>query len=199
MTDEEMLSFLRGVLGRHGKISGILIDELEDAPSSSAFRHRFGSLVSAYHLVGYHPAVDFSFLETNRKLRRKYPEIVKDTIQQIEAVGCTVVQDPTTQILKINGEINVSIVLCRHTETDTGASRWIIRLDHSLKPDLTIAVRMNPSGETIRDFFILPAIDMTVDRLRVSEFNGIYLDAYKFETLDYLYHIIARVTLEEAA
>jgi DNA invertase Pin-like site-specific DNA recombinase len=44
-TDEEMLEKLRGLLGKHGRISGILIDEEDNLPSSAAFRHRFGSLV----------------------------------------------------------------------------------------------------------------------------------------------------------
>jgi len=53
LTDEEMLEKLRTLLKQHGRISGILIDEAEGLPSSTAFRHRFGTLVSAYRLIGY--------------------------------------------------------------------------------------------------------------------------------------------------
>ena len=42
LTDEEMLEQLRVLLKQHGRISGILIDEAEGLPSSTAFRHRFG-------------------------------------------------------------------------------------------------------------------------------------------------------------
>jgi len=52
-TDEEMLLQLRGVLQQFGRISGIIIDEVDGLPSSSSFRHRFGSLVRAYRLIGY--------------------------------------------------------------------------------------------------------------------------------------------------
>src|SRR5208282_1094142 len=48
LSDDEMLEKLRGVLNKHGRICGMLIDEAEDLPSSIAFRSRFGSLVSAY-------------------------------------------------------------------------------------------------------------------------------------------------------
>jgi len=51
LSDQEMLDKLQGLLKQHGQISGILIDEAEDLPSSTAFRHRFGSLVSAYRLI----------------------------------------------------------------------------------------------------------------------------------------------------
>jgi hypothetical protein len=51
-SDEEMLDRSGEILAQHGRISGLLIDEQEDAPSSAAFRHRFGSLVRAYQLIG---------------------------------------------------------------------------------------------------------------------------------------------------
>ncbi len=68
-----MLEKLRALLSQHGRISGILIDEADGLPSSTAFRHRFGSLVSAYRLIGYDPQIDYSFIETNRKLRAAAP------------------------------------------------------------------------------------------------------------------------------
>ena len=37
-SDEELLDLLRGLLERHRYLSGIIIDELELGPSSSAFR-----------------------------------------------------------------------------------------------------------------------------------------------------------------
>ena len=64
-----------------------------------------------------------------------------------------------------------------------------------LKPDITIAVRMDATNEGIRDYYVLPAIDMTWENLRVAEANGIYLDTYRFDTLDYfLRHGGARQT-----
>jgi hypothetical protein len=40
---------------------------------------------------------------------------------------------------------------------------------------------------------------MTWENLRVAEENGIYLDAYRFETLDYFVGMAERVPLREAA
>lgn len=52
-SDEELLDVLRGLLEQHGYLSGIIIDELEFGPSSSAYRARFGSLIRAYELIGF--------------------------------------------------------------------------------------------------------------------------------------------------
>lgn len=197
LTDEEMLEKLRTLLKQHGRISGILIDEAEGLPSSTAFRHRFGTLVSAYRLIGYDPGIDFSFIEENRRLRKRHPEIVASVIQQITALGAQAAWNGETELLEVNGEMQVSIVLCRHTTTLAGSSRWLIRLDAGLKPDITIAVRMDAMNEGIRDYYVLPGIDMTWENLRVAEANGIYLDTYRFDTLDYFFGMTERVKLEE--
>ncbi len=199
LTDKEMLEKLRGVLQKHGKISGILIDESEDLPSSSAFRHRFGSLVSAYRLIGYNPPIDYGFLEINRHLRQQHPEIVAKVISQIEAIGGVVSRHEETDILLVNGEFQASIVLSRHQTTMRGSSRWLIRLDESLRPDITVAVRMDSTNQAIRDYYLLPAIDMTWENLRIAEDNGVYLDAYRFESLEFFFHLAARTSIEGAA
>lgn len=58
---------------------------------------------------------------------------------------------------------------------------------------------MDSTNEAIRDYYLLPAVDMTWENLRVAEENGIYLDAYRFDTLDYFFGIAERANLQEAA
>ena len=58
---------------------------------------------------------------------------------------------------------------------------------------------MDATNEGIRDYYVLPGIDMTWENLRVAEANGIYLDAYRFDTLDYFFGMAERVKLEEVA
>ena len=161
LTDEEMLEKLRGVLKQHGRISGMIIDEAEGLPSSAAFQNRFGSLVAAYRLIGYDPGIDYSFIETNRKLRKQYPEIVASVIRRVQELAAVATWDEKTELLHLNRELRVSIVLCRHITTPGGASRWVVRLDAGLKPDITIAVRMEATNEGIRDYYLLPGLDMT--------------------------------------
>jgi hypothetical protein len=197
-SDAEMLDKLRAVLEQHGRISGILIDEMEEIPSSTAFSHRFGTLVNAYRLIGYDPGIDFSFIEENRRLRKQRPDILASAIKQIMALGGTAIWDDKTEILWVNGELRVSVVLCRHTTTDAGSSRWLIRLDAGLKPDITIAARMDANNDSVRDYYLLPGLDMTWENLRIAEINGIYLDTYRFETLDYFFSLTERITIEEA-
>lgn len=193
LSDEDMLAKLRDILTQHGRISGIIIDECEGAPSSCAYRHRFGSLIKAYGLIGYSAELDYSFIEINRRLREKHPQLLESIIQAIAEEGGSVERQPNRGLLNVNGEVLVSVVICKHTSTAAGASRWLIRFDAGHKPDITIAVRMDEDNEGVRDYYILPAIDMTWESLRVAENNGIYLDAYRFGTLEPFMTMLSRI------
>ncbi len=197
-SDDEMLERLRNVLNKHGRISGILIDEEDDSPSSGAVRHRFGSLVTAYRMIGYTPPFDFEFIEINRRLRRLFPDVVETVIAELRSHGAIVARDEKSDLLFLNEELRVSVVLSRHQTTVAGASRWLIRLDDSLRPDITIAVRMDADNESIRDYYLLPAIDLTFENMRVSEDNGVQLDSYRFQNLDYFFQMAERAQVEGA-
>lgn len=199
LTDEEMLEKLRALLAQTGRISGFIIDEADGYPASSAYRHRFGSLVTAYRLIGYDPHIDYTFIDDNRKLRKRHPELMEVIIDRIRQIGSVVHQDLKTDLLFINGEFTVSIVLCRHRSTAAGNSRWVVKLDTGLRPDITIAVRMDATNEGIRDYYLLPSMDFIGEKLRFAEDNGICLDAYRFESLDFFFGMTERAPIQEAA
>ena len=62
-SDEQMLVTLKQIFEERGCLSGLIIDEQEDCPSSSCYRQRFGSLLRSYSLIGY------SLHETTATLR----------------------------------------------------------------------------------------------------------------------------------
>ena len=198
-TDAELLEALRAVLKQKGVLSGLIIDEQDNLPSSSAFRNRFGSLLRAYQMIGYEPERDYRYVEINRALRQAHPGIVAQILDGIAERGGQAVQDPDTDLIRINDEFTASVVLARCFETQGGSLRWRIRLDTGLVPDITIAVRMDELNEAPRDYYLLPSIDMTMAKLRLAEQNGLSLDAYRFDTLDYFYALAGRARITEAA
>ncbi|KUJ85302.1 serine recombinase [Ruegeria marisrubri] len=199
LTDDEMLEGLKEVFEAQGFLSGLVIDEADALPSSSAYRSRFGSLLRAYRLVGFKPDRDYRYIEVNRRLRELHPDIVAETIAGIEASGGSVERHAKTDLLTINGEFTASLVIVRCSETSAGSLRWNIRFDMSLKPDITIAVRMDRPNQRPLDYYLLPSLDMTLPRIRLAEHNGLSLDAYRFETLDPLFDMAIHVPVPEVA
>ena len=199
LSDEVMLDKLAAALSRRGYLSGMIIDEIEDLPSSSSYVSRFGSLLRAYALVGFVPDHDYRYLEINRSLRRLHPKVLSEALRGIEEAGGSVAQDPSTDLLTINREFTASIVVVRCFATSAGSARWKVRLDTALNPDLTIAVRMDRINENPLDYYLLPRLDMREAVLRLCEFNGLSLDSYRFDDLDAFYAMTARRSILEAA
>lgn len=198
-TDEELLEQLTALLAQKGWLSGLVIDEIEDMPSSSTFRHRFGSLLRAYELIGYSTGRDYRYIETNRALRAMHPGVVDQVIADVQAAGGTVVRDAETDLLSINDEFSAALVIVRCQETGAGGHRWKIRLDQGLRPDITIAVRMAPDNQAVRDYYLLPWIDAGArPDLRLAPDNGILLDAYRFDTLEAFFDLARRTELRAA-
>ena len=56
-----------------------------------------------------------------------------------------------------------------------------------------------PPNQAPRDYFVLPSIDMTFGRLKLADQNGLALDAYRFDTLDFFYALASRARIAEVA
>ena len=198
-TDQDLLDQLSALLAQKGWLSGLVIDEIEDMPSSSTFRHRFGSLVRAYQLVGFSPSRDYRYIETNRTLRAIHPDVVSGVIGNITGAGGDVERDLATDLLHVNREFTASVVIVRCHETPAGGLRWKIRLDQGLRPDITIAVRMAAGNEAVRDYYLLPWLDLGASpAVRLAPQNGVLLDAYRFDSLDGFTDLTRRTALYAA-
>jgi DNA invertase Pin-like site-specific DNA recombinase len=198
-TNDELLELLRGLLTRKGRLSGLLIDEEENMPSSSVYRHRFSSLIQAYNLIAYNPERDYQYIETNRQLRLMYPKVVADVTDHIRALGGGIDTNPSSDLLTVNNEFTASLVIARCTQRASGSFRWLIRLDTGLLPDITVAIRMDSENASPLDYYLLPSIDLKFENLTLNEQNPLDLDVYRFETLDFFFGMARRSQIPEAA
>lgn len=198
-TNEELIERLRNLYQNRGFLSGLIIDETEGMPSTSAYIHRFGSLIRAYQAVGFTPDRDYRYLETNRFLRRLHPEIVGQTEKMIAGLGGTVRRDPATDLLLINHEFTISLVLARCQTHDNDRNRWKVRFDTSLVPDITVAVRLDQPNQAPLDYYLLPRLDFGQPKISLANQNAIEFEGYRFDTLDYLYGMAERTRIRRAA
>jgi hypothetical protein len=196
MSDDEMIQQLKALYHARGHLSGLIIDDAEGLPSSTTYSSRFGSLGRAYQLVGFTPERDLRYIEVNRALRMLHPQIVSSAIEEIAKLGGGVAQNATSQLLTVNDEFTVSVCIARCVATAAGSLRWQIHFDTSLQPDVIVALRMDRENGTVQDYYILPRIDLPGPQVRLGEHNGLALDAFRFDSLDQLYEMAARVPLE---
>jgi hypothetical protein len=176
-------------------LSGVIIDEYADAPSSGVFAKRFGGLIRAYRLIGYTPEMDCRSIMINKQLRQLYPQFRDDLITQLCDTGASVNADSPDQRIVLNQELSLSLVMARCVTTVAGRLRWVIRLETSLAPDFHVAIRMDIDNATPRDYYLLPSLDVTAERVRMAAFNPFYLDCYRSDTLAPVLALARRVAL----
>lgn len=198
LDDTQMLELLRALLQQAGSLSGMLIDEQDNMPSSTVYISRFGGLLRAYTLIGYAPDRDYRYLDINRSIRQLHPQVFEDVIKHLENAGARVEISAQNDILTVNGEWTASVVIARCHSTPAGTLRWKLRFDISLAPDITIAVRMERANLQVRDYYLVPLIDMGAWPQKMAEENSPLIDSYCFATLDVLDGLAARCSLKEA-
>lgn len=196
-TDDDLLDRLRSLLRRKGQLSGFIIDEAEDMPSSSVYATRFGSLPLAYSLIGWSPGRDYTFLEINRNIRAMHKPLVDSMIEQLRTNQASVFHDEKTELLTVNDEYTVSLVLARCRTTHSGNKHWTVRFDSAYQPDITIAARLNAENESITDYYIVPRIADAGESMRLTDHNPLSLDVFRFEDLSFFSTIAKRVSVEE--
>ncbi|WP_223282405.1 recombinase family protein [Pseudomonas amygdali] len=198
LDDVQMLELLRVLLQQAGSLSGMLIDEQDNMPSSTAYVSRFGGLLRAYTLVGYAPDRDYRYLDINRSLRQLHPQVFESVIKHLKLAGASVEISARNDVLTVNDEWTASVVIARCQPTPAGTLRWKLRFDNSLAPDITIAVRMEQANQQVRDYYLVPLIDMGAWPQKMAEENSPLIDSYCFATLDVLNGLAARCSLKEA-
>lgn len=132
-------------------------------------------------------------------MRRYHPSVVQRVAQGIGDAGGYVRSDAGTDLLTVNEEFTVSVVVARCKPTPSGKYRWLIRLDASLDPDVTIVTRMDPANRLPFDYYVLPSLDFAASNLPDREANGFSLDFYRVDMLDDFYALCARTPYAEAA
>jgi hypothetical protein len=194
VSDDELLEHLKRLYAEAGQLSGVLIDQAPDLPSSATYRNRFGSLARAYEMIGYRTDRDQERIALNKRLRALHPEIIARTAMAIAEVGGTVVRDPKTDLLTINDEIVISLVLARCQLMGDGRLRWRIRFDPMrYQADVTLAVRLDPQNRGELDYYLLPWLDLPQQEIRLCNRTNIAFEAFRFEDLGFFYGMVERV------
>jgi len=107
--DEELLERLRELYRKRGLLS--------DSSSRSAGRALGGDLrqapsaasCAAYELIGFTPKRDYQYVGVNRFLRALHPQLLAQLVAKVIELGGGADRDPENDLLRINGELSISV------------------------------------------------------------------------------------------
>ncbi len=195
--DQDIILRLQELFQKHGKLTGLIIESTPEMPSTTILKKRFGSLFNAYKLVGYVPPYDIRFFELKDMVKSIEEKLWQDVLAALNEMGLTVVDHGTH--LCLNEQLNIQL-MASSIRNNNGKKRWAYRFDHQVDIDLTLAVRLADDEGNILDFYCFPTIAMETEKLFVSWSNGIYIDAFRFDTLIDVYDLFGdtdRIRKEE--
>ena len=153
----------------------------------------------AYRMIGYTPERNYQYVAINQRLRALHAEIVANVVGGIENLcGRRIPMDPESCLLELNYNILISIVISRCFTTPSGTRSWKIRFDSGLHPDITVAVRMDTRNESIKDYYILPALEFSHENIKLLEDNIGFLDSFPTDSLNYLLDLSVNISLDKA-
>ena len=174
-----------------------LINQCDALPRAGYFARRFGNLISVYQRVGFKARFRYGWAALTRRLFAATCGLGELLAQQSGAAGAQARWQRQQRMLYLNGELRVYLLFVRCSVSNFGSARWVIRLRPKQKPDLTVLVRMKPRNEGVQDFYLLPSLDLNWRDNQFAENNGIYFDAFRFASLDFLIGLAARVQLPQ--
>lgn len=190
-TDEEVLDKLKALLDRAGTLSGRLIDQCPDTPSSHVYAGRFGSLLAAYRRIGYIPPDDYSFVKENPRLRVLQTGYIEELCRTLTGMGASIYRESGSQIIRVNDfSVFFAVVRCRHSRYR--GDRWFLpHMPHQIA-DIRVAARMDRDNESVMDYYAFPSSLKLPPRLDLGVMNDILIDVHRFPDLSFLEKLARR-------
>ena len=154
----------------------------------------------AYTLIGYTPETDFSYIEINKKIRAMHADVLDLIQNSLVTEGASVQLDSKFDSIRwINGEVKLSLILCRCKRLQSGSARWHVRLERACEPDFTIVARLSTDNLTIRDYYLFSRFDIELLDTNIQDSNNTFMEMFRYDNIDWFYEIFARTQIREIA
>jgi prevent-host-death family protein len=196
VSNETLLANLRRLLRSTGTLSGKVLARDKDAVGKQVYIRRFGSIHTAFRLVGFEPEHDTSFVMTRRRL----PHILRDEtsrlVDKLRAAGAYVETKAANTLLTVNRQFTLRFDLSRDYRHSGG--KWLLCLNHSPIPDVLISQRLSSDG-TLLDYFIVPIQDVAESSITVRRENRLNVNVYRTNDLEHFVQSVRCVPLTALA
>jgi DNA invertase Pin-like site-specific DNA recombinase len=160
-SNHALLSKLKALLKRKGKLSQRIIDNAPGMPSSATYYQHFGRLKQLYPLLGYRPAKG-TFTKICRRDQNERLRIqLFSQICALFPLDMSVFRLPNRRrsILRLDNGLSVSVVLCRSLRLPKREIAWKIYPTRAERDYMTLLCRLNSRNDGFLDFHLFPFIE----------------------------------------
>jgi DNA invertase Pin-like site-specific DNA recombinase len=165
-SDQELLNKLKRLLAAKGKLTESLILKARGMPSTHTLRTHFGSYGEMYSLVGYHPpAKHLSRSAQGERTKGLRREIV-DRISSLfpEHIAVHFLPNRTRPVLRLDGDVIVSLMLCRPRKRKRGRVHWLVEPAAAERQYVTLLCTLSHEHDRVQQFYVFPPMQLKSHR-----------------------------------
>lgn len=167
-SDKQILCDLRTVLKSQGRLTLQIIKNSPVTPSPSTYRKRFGSLRSAYAMIGYGSPAQFGRIDQRRKSVALREELIQDIVASSKgAVSVVKLSGRWRSRLRMPDGRVISLVVARAVRVWKNAVRWIVDRHWAERKFVTLVARLTEQNDAFLDYHVFCEIRQN-QRFRVG-------------------------------
>lgn len=191
-TRAELIEGLQRLHAEAGMVSEGLIDAHPGLATSATYRRRFGDIFAAYRAAGLKPFRDYRYVGLNAAMTALRPTVIAQIIEGLEAVGGEVEVSEPGNRLRLNGEINVVVLVASWAFTRCGHDQWQVRTPPDHEADLTVVIRLDHANGEPLDYYLFPKLAALGRLMLFTQRSMARHELYRFNDLSALYALAAR-------
>ena len=135
-------------------------------------------------------------LEKRHRLGQLAERLRAEIIGGIRERGGSVERSATRGLLIVNQEFTMSLQVVECRPSSRGSYGWRMT---TVPPeaDIALTVRLDAANNSPLDYYLLPAKAIPVKKLLLKEENGLAIDTFRFDSLEFLLGMGQRTKLME--
>ncbi|MFM0732862.1 recombinase family protein [Paraburkholderia sediminicola] len=170
---DEIVSGLRKVMEKAGKLNQATLKRYRSAPSVERVMHEFGSLYGAYEEIGYSPHLNPERSRNRHVERRTERALAEITIEVLQGLGHEVKFEKHTNVMCVDNALRLQLVVRSSWLIHGHSPYWVARWPDCFAIDFLVYARIERATPELLDFYFFPRGSLTHGKYTVIHRNGV--------------------------
>ena len=193
-SDEVVLRELKTLWKRRGTLSESVIDRARGVPAVSSLKHRFGSMVKVYELLGFEPAPSHAIRTAKSKMMLRLRGQVFASIRESFPYEVTFTRPSTRHryCIEFPDVGYVAVVLCRSCDKPDGLRYWLMAVRAATRNLPALVCLLSRNNESIEAYYVMAKID-ALTRMTLTPKDPWFQGGIRLESLTELHSALVEV------
>ncbi|MGB8060502.1 MAG: hydrogenase maturation protease [Candidatus Sulfotelmatobacter sp.] len=196
-SDSFFLDEMRRVLKQEGKLSQKLLKK-KSVFDYRVFMNHFGSMMHAYELVGYRPAVSVFKANDGYRSAQKLRTCLLRQLSELFPSQLRVIHRPFQSCrrgLELDNGLQVAIHMCRPMKPTLHGPRWILFGNRWEKDLVCLICLPNPAYTAFSGLYVVPEIGSVLRRYKIlHEHHPLLMAGKRLESVSQFYEVARQVS-----